>query len=441
MLVSYQGKNVLSFGDELISLSMETGKARGKRNHVIADKKVNLLRFSAIYGANSSGKSNFVKSIAIARSIIIKGVDDDRAISQFYNRTKIENKGRPSEFKFEFKLNKKLYEYSFSILLKDRKFTHETLTCEDKVVFSRNLLSDEYTLDIKCKDQVKIDKAKLFFDTTKEIDNVLFLTEMNLNKGNLYDERDEISILNDLFILFKKSIKIVTPKTRLSDMSILSTDCSKVIEVLDRFGFDVTKLVYKDDTAENVFRGLPSEVAEDIMKQIDKDLSDDSAKQIGLHGPDGIVKFKYEDDVLKIQTLKCQHGDNGEFSLSEESDGFRRLLDLIDIILSPKSGDIYIIDEIDRSFNSMLTKAFIDYYLNETYEQNTQLIITTHETRLLDLNMLRKDEIWMFNKEDGNTEITALTDFEGTIRSDVKLDAAYMDGRYRGVQKCNKGGV
>ncbi len=443
MLISFEAKNFLSFGFEDTSFTMETGKARGKRNHVFEEGKIKLLRFSAILGANSSGKSNFVKAIKFARDIVIEGFSEEQMFKQYYNRTNSENSTKNTEFKFEFKLNKKKYEYFFAISLIEKKILFESLKCDGNEIFIRDIENKEFNLSIKSKNTEKVKKVDLFFDTVKNLDNVLFLKDMNLNKSSLYEVEDEINVFKDIYNIFKKSLKIVTTTTRVSDMNILFSEKGKVEELLVKFGFDITGFSYREDVQENIFRGLPEEIKNDLMKKINKNLSDDSeGSEAVLHGPEGIVKFKLEEGQIKILTLKCMHGQNGkhgEFLLSEESDGLRRLLDLIDIILNPKDGDIYIVDELDRSLNSLVTKEFIDYYLNETINQNAQLIITTHETKVLDLKMLRKDEVWLFDKVKGNTEISALTDFDGTIRAGVSLDSVYLEGRFGGVQRIRRG--
>lgn len=441
MLVSFNVKNVYSFGMANNDFTMETGKARGKKNHVIEGRKRKVLRFSAILGANSSGKTNFVKSIALAKKIVVHGLGDDRSISQYYNRNMATNKDLPSEFNFCFKINNKIYEYSFSILLSERIFTYESLKCEEKLIFIRDFINDEFKIDIKCKDQSKSNKINVFFDTVEKINNVLFLKDMNLNKGSIYDEVDTINIFQDLYNIFSKSIKIVSPHSVVSKASLLINSMIEVEKILDILGFDVKKLSFEEDSVENVFSGFPKEVVDEIMVDINEKLNDNDATTDAImrHVKLGLVKFSYdEDNSLKIHSIRTTHTNGSNFYVSEESDGFRRILDLIDIILSPKEGDIFVIDEIDRSLNCLLTKQFINYYLNYTNEQNTQLIITTHETRLLDLDLLRKDEIWLFDNIDGDTKITALTDYEGKIRSDVKLDVAYLDGRYGGIPKIRE---
>ena len=439
MLISFEPKNFLSFGFDNTSFTMATGKARGKREHVIVDKKIQLLRFASLYGSNSSGKSNFVKAIKFAQNIILEGIKNDFKITQYYNRSHEENAKKTTEFKFQFLIHKKIYTYEIGMLLNSRQFVFEKLACNDKSVFSRDLQNQAYDINITCKNPEKKAKVNMFFDTIKNLDDVLFLKDMNLNKASLYDEQDEISIFNDLYNVFKQSLKIVTPTTRVSNEKILFTEEKKVEKVLQQFGFDITQLIYKEDTRENVFRGFPQELIDELMNQINQQLVEEDLADVVLHGPNGIVKISCENGELKLSSLHCKHGNNVAFAISEESDGLRRLLDLIGIILDPQENDIYIVDELDRSFNAILSRNFINYYLNKTLPRTAQLIITTHETRLLDLNMLRKDEIWLFDRNQGNTEIVALTDFPGNIRSDVKLDAAYMDGRYGGIPKPFKG--
>jgi AAA15 family ATPase/GTPase len=79
-----------------------------------------------------------------------------------------------------------------------------------------------------------------------------------------------------------------------------------------------------------------------------------------------------------------------------------------------------------------LTYKFIQEFLNAALKRNIQLIITTHESRLLDLGLLRQDEIWIANKNTaGETELYSLDEYN--LRFDKKVDKAYLEGRYGGI--------
>ena len=92
---------------------------------------------------------------------------------------------------------------------------------------------------------------------------------------------------------------------------------------------------------------------------------------------------------------------------------------------------VYLIDELDRCFHPELTYKFVERFLNFT-NNNSQLIVTTHESRLLNFDLLRRDEIWFANREkNGPTELYSLERYNE--RFDKKIDKAYLEGRYGGV--------
>ena len=70
--------------------------------------------------------------------------------------------------------------------------------------------------------------------------------------------------------------------------------------------------------------------------------------------------------------------------------------------------------------------------LNLAAEKNIQLIVTTHESRLMDFDLLRRDEIWFVDKkENGESDIYSLEEYNA--RFDQKIDKAYLEGRYGGI--------
>ena len=105
----------------------------------------------------------------------------------------------------------------------------------------------------------------------------------------------------------------------------------------------------------------------------------------------------------------------------EESDGTRRLLQLIPALKSLKDGPrVYVIDEIDRSLHPILVRGFLDFFLNSCKGERRQLIMTTHESSLLDQDLLRRDEIWFAEKDDsGATSLYSLLDFK--VRKDLEI--------------------
>ena len=138
-------------------------------------------------------------------------------------------------------------------------------------------------------------------------------------------------------------------------------------------------------------------------------------------------------DNLTVQKVVLKHkNDDGRYSFSEESDGTQRLFDLIEVLMNKNKEKVYFIDELDRCLHPKLTYEFVKRFLANTKDKNTQLIVTTHESRLLNFDLLRRDEIWFANREkNGPTELYSLEDYNE--RFDKKIDKAYIEGRYGGV--------
>ena len=74
----------------------------------------------------------------------------------------------------------------------------------------------------------------------------------------------------------------------------------------------------------------------------------------------------------------------------------------------------------------------METFLNLAAETNIQLIVTTHESRLMDFDLLRRDEIWFVDKKtNGESDIYSLEEYNA--RFDQKIDKAYLEGRYGGI--------
>ena len=89
-------------------------------------------------------------------------------------------------------------------------------------------------------------------------------------------------------------------------------------------------------------------------------------------------------------------------------------------------------NELDRCLHPSLSYKFVETFLNLAAEKNIQLIVTTHESRLMDFDLLRRDEIWFVDKkENGESDIYSLEEYNA--RFDQKIDKAYLEGRYGGI--------
>ena len=126
--------------------------------------------------------------------------------------------------------------------------------------------------------------------------------------------------------------------------------------------------------------------------------------------------------------------------LQEESDGTQRFMNLLPILFQLRdknSRSVFVVDELENSMHPKLTEDFISSFLEGLgADDRCQLIFTTHEIQLMRSDLLRRDEIWLADKVDGQSRLTRVSDFAGIgVRKDADLLSFYMSGRLGGVPR------
>lgn len=452
MLIRFNVKNFLSFSTQedgsAEEFSMIAGKVRSKNEHIYEDKNIKLLKFAAVYGANASGKSNLVKAMDFMKKTVIEGLPVEH--TEKYCKVKPENKEKPSYFEIEIMLGKKYYAYGFEVILSQSKFISEwlvelTADNKEKVIFTRDIEKGEYQLGGPLKSTGLKDKMNVYAGDIRGDSTVLLLQVMNQNKANLYQEHSRADILRYIFLWIKSSLDINFPDTPISSYSymIRENDIAEICRVISAFGTGITdfkKIELTDDEVAERMKRVSREIGKEFQKIVEE------AKVIPTRkGLMFCVLGKNESDItllevekgggvedIKAYTLQFAHGKNNIlFELSEESDGTRRLLDLLEILLTAES-KTYVIDELDRCLHPSLSYKFIETFMERAAKRNVQLIVTTHESRLMDFDLLRRDEIWFVEKNKvGESHMYSLEEYNE--RFDKKIDKAYLEGRYGGV--------
>jgi AAA15 family ATPase/GTPase len=283
--------------------------------------------------------------------------------------------------------------------------------------------------------------------------STLFLTVMNHNKKNLYLNYKGASILQDVYLWLKKGLDINYPDRPISNYSYMASmeNVDEICDMIAAFGTGITDYKLVEIPVKNVLAHIPNEAQTQMLKRmeryysavqnmIDHKISEDN----NIPENTGIIMRSNRDffilqikgQKLVCQTIQFEHNKNNIlFELSEESDGTVRILDLLEILLSDE-GKTYVVDELDRCLHPSLTYKFIETYLKLAAKKNLQLIVTTHESRLLDFDLLRRDEIWFIDKQNtGESDIYSLEEYN--TRFDQKIDKAYLEGRYGGVPVFN----
>ena len=448
MLIRFNVKNFLSFSEredgKSEEISMIAGKVRSKKEHIYADDKIKLLKFAAVYGANAAGKSNIVKALAFMRRIVLFGLPE--GYMDKYCKVNDDNKNKESYFELELMLGNKYYAYGFEVILNKGKFISEwlielTSDNREKIVFSRDIVKGTYEFGGQVNIKGLVEKLHVYAEDIQEDNSALLLSIMNQNKKTLYQQFEQAAIFRNVYMWMKNSLDINYPDRPISNYSYMAENenVEEICRIIAAFGTGITDFQMVEIPVEKVLGHMPKRVQEKLLADIEKKVSDmKNDEEINDFGiimrsqRDFFILSIDKDENVICKTIKFSHGKkNILFDLSEESDGTVRVLDLLEVLLSGE-GKTYVIDELDRCLHPSLTYKFVDTFLELAAQKDIQLIVTTHESRLMDFDLLRRDEIWFVNKrKSGESDIYSLEEYNA--RFDQKIDKAYLEGRYGGV--------
>lgn len=430
MFIRFVVSNFLSFNEER-EFNMLAGSFKTHKHHVYNSGKVDILKSAAIYGANGAGKSSLIKAIEFLQESVIYG-----GIYKSVNDKKFKldkaNELKPIKFEIEFTVDKKIYAYgvSFNNLIVLEEWLYESgITIDDKMIFERKTLkSGKQSIKMSDKYQ-KTQKQKLLIELME--DNLLKSNELFLGKTNELKIKEISSAKN----VIEKEIVIIHPGSKFQSLVPALTSSSRfntfANEMLETFDTGVSELDIETIDIDKYFGEDDETTKKEIIQEIKDDLS------VLLNTETGGVLVTKENGKYVVKKVIAKHlnneGKKVSFDLTEESDGTQRLLDFIpafDGILN--DGMCFIIDEIDQSLHPTLLKSLIQKIMSN---ENTkgQLIFTTHESNLLDLDIFRQDEIWFSEKNNktGSTQLYSLSDFKP--RYDLDIRKGYLKGRFGAI--------
>lgn len=437
MLIQFSVSNFLSFDDKE-TFSMMAGKARKNIERIFNNKKIKLTKCEVILGANASGKSNLVSAFQFVQRMIVDGLP--RGFSNKYFRMDSEKKSIPSDFEMEFICDSKIFVYGFSIILSTGSILKEYLyeqqgSISPKYLFCRDTIAETFTVGHYFKKADAIAKLNNYGEDSVNDQETLFLSIINKNKGKMFSDLPELQILRDIFEWFANKLNISFPDSILTGYPYFTdTNLDEIAELLNALGTGISELKIVEVPVEVIKSKIPDELYNRIVADLEKantriESETDERPRIMARSYKEFYTFEIDaNGKITITTIEFSHENkNIFFDLNEESDGTARLLDLIEILFKVSDNRIFVIDEIDRCLHPSMTVKIIELFLSRAKMRNTQLIITSHESRLLASEMLRNDEICFVSKtKHGASVINPLEKYQ--LRADKKVYAALFDG-------------
>ena len=383
MLVQFKMKNVLSFKEETIfDMTAISAYKEHPSNLIDIDTKEKFLRVAAIYGANASGKSNFVWALQLFRRIVSQSLNnvDDGAESVLKKCSK----------PFSFEENKGNSEFEIVQILRDEEYQYG---------FEYN--SEKIVMEWLYRKSLKTNRKVTIFERTMQKVNLGVSVR---KKCEAYKEQIPPETL---LLSFFNKLKVKT--------DIFKTVYSGITDVLVFMSDDYEDTRFLDVLLPKVIDGKKEKLLE-FLTAIDIGIKD--------------ITYK-EKETLFFTFHKGADGELYPLNLYDESEGtIKSIMLFIHAHMAIINDYVLVMDELNVKLHPLLLKFFIDLF----YDNNSmaQLIYTTHDTTLMDKKFFRRDQIWFVQKDElGHSELCALSDFK--VRSDASFEKDYLAGVYGGI--------
>ena len=402
MLLQFKCKNHRSIKDE-VTFSMRASADTTHSSSLIPFNENKYLRCAEIYGANGSGKTSVLDALAKMSLIILNS--NNYQPGDFIVRAphKLSEKSVPTDFSIIFEKNNRKYSYAFSY--NEQGILDEQLYYwpgqKKAKIFSRSY-----------------DKFDFSDSFSKQGENCNGRLKINQLLLSLAAKETDIKEIAEVFLFFRNEL-IVYPG-----------------EPNNWFEYSVEKLQNDENMKQSFLK---------FMKKIGSDIVDVKAKiekrQLTEKEIPPLLPHFVRSQILmqpaNFIDLKLIY-ERFSLDINEESEGiqklFRFLCPLIDILYS---GKIFICDEIETHLHPTIVYEIINTFIQNN-ETNGQIIFTTHDTDLLDLDFIRRDQIWFTELKPVNrsTDLYSLAELKN-VRKDENIKKGYISGKYGAIPILN----
>lgn len=437
MILSFSVANFRSFAHEQ-TLSMLA--SRRIESHLpghtldLPGSSEKVLCSAVIYGANGAGKSNLFAALDYLQKLAL--LPRQRHAKLGLPVFRFADLG-DSEFDLQFVVQGQIFRYGCR--LNEHAVQEEWLLRQDK---NKEIVLYERLLDEDGKSRVKLGRA-IQSPALRALAKVVgpanqsFLATICANL-EAEDNDPQVQAVADWF---QHGLVLIGPDAvfhRLADKLLKENDFLKFAGNFLQAaatGVDGVHVDKKEISEEELKAILPEAFLNKALSELDAE----GSARIGIMqaGAQEIWLERTQTNHYYRISLQTEHlqDERGKvlLNLEEESDGTRRLLNLLPALHDLQKNDkVYVIDEIDRSLHPMLVREFMDCFLRSANKQGRQIIVTTHESSLLDLDLLRRDEIWFVEKDQkGASNLYSLTDFK--VRTDLEIRKHYLQGRFGAI--------
>lgn len=416
------------------TLSMVAGPDAAHRTRNVTpgqDKDLLYLRSAVIYGPNAAGKSNLLRAVQTLRHLVqvsATGFQEGQPIPVtpflFQKATSVE----PTEFEIIFIADDGV-RYHYCCKVSPERVFKEWLVAyplgRAQRWFERDFDTESQTQRWWFGPKFLSERAerKIWQEFTR--DNALFLsTAIQLNNAQL----------RPVFNWITQKLIVLVPGVNLNPFLSLN-------------------LLREGDGLEQIMRFMrAADIGIDRLELLEEEVT---APVSGSLQP-GTMRVHVEtgnpsESENKLSSQKrfrvlawhkrTDSADEVPLDISDESDGTRKLFEFSGGWLHAlKHGATLLVDELDRSLHPHMTRFLVELFHSRNNTHNAQLVFTTHDTTLLDTDLLRRDQIWFVEKDESQaSHIYSLLEY--SPRKDEALERGYLKGRYGAIPFIGDFGV
>ena len=418
MLIEFKFGNFRSFRDEAV-LSMEAMGLGRLKNCLISYNSMKLIPSVAIYGKNGGGKSNVIRAFWLAVQFIKNAQRTQHENAKIPVKPFLLNdysKYEPTFFEFAYVLDNLKYIYGFSAT-KEKIFSeylYHSPKGQKATVFTRTEQKFTFTEE----------KAKRKLISEAVAPNQLFFSvACTMNDADCRAMkwfRDYVFFSRDYADIPEQLLEYSNDKNMLAAISGYAKAADLGIEKME---FEFKDEVVKDFESE---KNIPEEIRFALTAFMQNLKENSNISEIGLQKSE-VRATSYHNGINK-------NGIKTSFTLdlSDESDGTRKLMSIAPAIESVlNNGGIVLVDELEKELHPMLVNYIVAKFQSKTSNPNgAQLIFTTHNTELLNMELMRKDQLYFAdkNRKDGASELYSIGDFSTKTADNIRK--GYLAGKY-----------
>lgn len=411
MLINFSFGNFRSFRD-IKSLRMEAGRVDDLTESVIEKDGFRLLPVAAIYGANSSGKTNVIKALGWFRYIVTKNskLDPDDTLLQLPFLLDVQTREAPTVFEIQILLDSTVYRYGFEYL--PTEIVSEWLYEKEVKPYAKERRLFQ-------REKQEIDISSEYFPEGKNKKkltrtNRLFLSLVAQLNGNISQKLIKyLSRCNTISGIEGGGYEQLSLKM----IEHHSEGYQEAMELFKKLDLGFTAIEVEEKEAPN---GLKERLA--ALQDINPEKLQDAKvyetyTTHNVYGKEGKVVGQTKFNAENFES----NGTNKVISFSGPL--FNTLL----------KGKVLFVDELDAKLHPMLTRAIVRLFMDkETNPKGAQLVFTTHDTHLLDKECLRRDQVW-FTEKDATEASDLYSLLEFKERNDRNFEKNYIEGRYGAI--------